>query len=162
MQLRNVRREARGSVKLGPYLWELHGGNSRLPAVAEQRGSRGVARRGSWRRRFLCSPTTLAVASSTENACLDLSTSRGRSGCRTTNNVCRAVIVQALQVFARPGLAVSNPKMPQLVVQENQGAFGDIWGSGHNARVLATRPMHETIRISHQSKGILEPIRDAA
>jgi hypothetical protein len=43
-----------------------------------------------------------------------------------------------------------------------QGAFGDIQGSGQNARVLATSPMHETIRISHQSKVNLEPIRDTA
>jgi hypothetical protein len=43
-----------------------------------------------------------------------------------------------------------------------QEAFGDIQGSGQNARVLATSPMHETIRILHQSKVNLEPIRDPA
>jgi hypothetical protein len=69
---------------------------------------------------------------------------------------------QPLQVFARPAQLVANPNATIGVSKKYQEAFGDIWGSGQNAQALATRPMHETIHISHQSIVNLEPIRAPA
>jgi hypothetical protein len=94
--------------------------------------------------------------------CFNFSTSPGRSRCRIAIDSFRAVIKQPLQVFARPAQLVANSNATIGVSKKYQEAFGDIWGSGQNAQALATRPMHETIHISHQSKVNPEPIRAPA
>ncbi|KAG9758910.1 hypothetical protein KCU73_g3655, partial [Aureobasidium melanogenum] len=66
------------------------------------------------------------------------------------------VVVHGPKVYGIASIRASKvarlqPKCHKWSPKKYQGAFGDfgdIWGSGQNARGLATSPMHETIHIA--------------
>jgi hypothetical protein len=148
VQLRNVQREARGSVKLALCLGAAR---CKLQTVGSGRAKR-VSRCGQTR----VMAEALSLLSDDTRCCIfdrecmprlvDCSRTRPIQNCDWSFP---GRDQSAIASIRAPRTARLQPKnATNWWSKKYQGAFGDIWGSGQNARVLATSPARDNSHLA--------------